>query len=185
MQRVEIVVIGNPNVGKTCFVMKFVQGSLPKKFTPSVFQQDYPMPWRTYFGVDVDLTLWDTPDTTYDSQIYSEATCFLCMFDVTSSKSLRAIETRYYRSIMRYRPEAPIILIGTKTDLRDKDNKRHVSTEKAVETAKKINAHSYIETSAVTGVGLYSAITEATTAALLSQGFKRYTKAPKKTCSIM
>jgi len=86
---------------------------------------------------------------------------------------------------MRYRPEAPIILIGTKTDLRDKDNKRHVSTEKAVETAKKINAHSYIETSAVTGVGLYSAITEATTAALLSQGFKRYTKAPKKTCSIM
>jgi GTPase SAR1 family protein len=65
--------------------------------------------------------------------------------------------------IKQYCPDAPIVLVGTKTDLREDlaaqrslnaEGKAFVTRKDAVKVAKKIKAHKLLECSALTQQGL-------------------------------
>ena len=89
---------------------------------------------------------------------------------VPTSATQRLIEEQWYPEIDHHAPNVPIILVGTKLDLREDsataDNLRAkkmepVSYEQALAVAKEIKAQKYLECSALTQRNLKSVFDEA------------------------
>jgi small GTP-binding protein len=90
---------------------------------------------------------------------YPMTSLFLICFDVSNGVSLRTAEEKWFPEVMHHCPEADVLLVGLKRDLRGTvredlvwnymDSTQHVpkecSFQSAVETAKRIGALSYVE----------------------------------------
>lgn len=94
---------------------------------------------------------------------YANANVFLLCFSVVNPVSYQNITAKWYKEVIHYCPEVPLILVGTKLDLRDDPNtlqklqalgQQPISTQKGQELASKINAYKYMECSAMTQNGL-------------------------------
>jgi len=72
-------------------------------------------------------------------------------FAVTSSTSLENVKTKWVPELQHHSPETPIVLCGTKSDLRKEGC---VSTEQGKKMARDIGAKAYVECSAKTKDGL-------------------------------
>merc|ERR1711988_1359461 len=76
----------------------------------------------TVDGKPINLGLWDTAgQDDYDRLrplSYPETDVFLVCFSVTSKESLGNVEVKWIPEVQRHCPETPIILVGTKADLR-------------------------------------------------------------------
>jgi small GTP-binding protein len=84
---------------------------------------------------------------------------FLVCFSLISPTSLDNVRAKWHPEIRHYCPNVPIVLVGTKEDLRDNDdvidvlrqqNKKPISNVDGFAMAKAIGAHRYIECSALT-----------------------------------
>ena len=134
-------------------------------------------------GVEVDgklinFALWDTAGQEEYSRLralsYPETDVFLLCFSVISPASFGNVKSKWNPEVAHHVPNAPKILVGTKTDLRDDadtlamlQDKRQspVSVSDAEALAKEINAK-YVECSARTQRGLKAVFDEAIRAAL-------------------
>lgn len=108
------------------------------------------------------------------SKFYEKANVFLICFELVMSITGRVedIHDKWYREI-RLHSQAPIILVGTHHDLRDKKNSLDtrqghpnniISTEKGNSLGAKIKAVKYLECSLKTGVGIDDILEEAVNA---------------------
>jgi len=89
---------------------------------------------------------------------------FVICFSLISPTSLENVAALWKPEVTTATPEAEIILVGTKADLRDEFNslpadkksngERPISTEEAKTVADQIGARHYIECSAIKGLGL-------------------------------
>ena len=88
----------------------------------------------------------------------------------TTCKHLADFISQWYPEIEHHAPGVPIILVGTKLDLRDDPEAREqlrqrkmapISYEQAVQVAKEIKAVKYLECSALTQRNLKSVFDEA------------------------
>ena len=89
-------------------------------------------------------------------------------YSVDSNSSFENVRTKWVPEIRRHVPEAPFVLIGTKTDLRnDKNlNDEVLQLKDGRNMAKRLGAQLYIECSALTGDGINSFIETAVRAVL-------------------
>jgi small GTP-binding protein len=147
----KIVTLGEPAVGKTSLVTKYVTGR---------FQRDY----RRTLGIDIStydtkvennlfkLLIWDLAG----QEIFVELRTRYCQgagggivaFDLTRPQTLEAVPD-WVKSVREAVEVDPVlILLGNKADL---VKKRKVSEQEASKLAKDLGLHSYIETSAKTG----------------------------------
>jgi len=116
-------------------------------------------------------------------------------FSVVRAASLVSVVSRWLPELEAYcPPTVPVILVGTQTDLRPAasptaavsdcpgqrrgsataaDTVATVGREHGLKTAKKIGAHSYVECSALSGVGLADVFVEAAKAAVTSRRRRR------------
>jgi len=113
-------------------------------------------------------------------------------FSLVRAASLSSVVSRWLPELETYcPPTVPVILVGTQADLRPAapasdcphqrrrgsvtaaDTVSTVGRELAMKTAKKIGAHSYVECSALSGVGLVDVFAEAARAALTSSRRRR------------
>lgn len=94
---------------------------------------------------------------------YPHTSCFLLCFSISSPRSLVSIKERWIPEIRHYCPDAPILLCGTKVDLRHDNaiieklasmNMKPISKEQGEECAKDIGAIAYIETSSLQNFNL-------------------------------
>ncbi len=121
----------------------------------------------TVNGKTVRLNLWDTAgQEDYDRLrplAYPRTDVFLICFSVVNPDSFGHVETRWAPEVTHYGPNAPIIVVGTKVDLRDdpdtvaklKDSRRApITEEQGTEMARKVKAVKYMECSAKTQQGL-------------------------------
>uniref|UniRef100_A0A8D0E986 Ras homolog family member U n=1 Tax=Salvator merianae TaxID=96440 RepID=A0A8D0E986_SALMN len=90
---------------------------------------------------------------------YTNTDVFLLCFSVVSPSSFQNVNEKWVPEIRRHCPKAPIILVGTQSDLRedvkvlielDKCKEKPVAEEAARLCAEEIKATSYIECSALT-----------------------------------
>ena len=107
---------------------------------------------------------------------------FLICFSLINPASLESVDTKWYPEVNFHCPNTPIILVGTKLDLRD-DKDMHeqlklVNTEKGSQMGKKISAVKYLECSSLTKTGLKQVFDEAIRAVLNPK------KAVEKNCHI-
>ncbi|PQE06174.1 Ras-like C3 botulinum toxin substrate 1 protein [Rutstroemia sp. NJR-2017a BBW] len=125
-------------------------------------------------GKPISLGLWDTAgQEDYDRLrplSYPQTDVFLICFSIVSPPSFDNVKAKWWPEVSHHAPNVPIILVGTKLDLRDdaktKDSLREkrmepVSYEQAIVVAKEIQAHKYVECSAMTQRNLKMVFDEA------------------------
>jgi len=177
VQNIKCVVVGDGAVGKTCLLISYTTNAFPGEYIPTVFDN-----YSANVMVDgkpVNLGLWDTAgQEDYDRLrplSYPQTDVFIIAFSIISPQSYENVKSKWYPEIQHHAPNVPIILVGTKSDLRNDSSMiqtlaakglHMVTHEEAVGRQKEISAISYLECSALTQEGLKTVFDEAIRAAL-------------------
>ncbi|XP_010001624.1 PREDICTED: ras-related C3 botulinum toxin substrate 1 [Chaetura pelagica] len=190
-------------VGKTCLLISYTTNAFPGEYIPTVFDN-----YSANVMVDgkpVNLGLWDTagqedydrlrplsyPQTVggangkgLSSSLTDQpiADVFLICFSLVSPASFENVRAKWYPEVRHHCPNTPIILVGTKLDLRDdKDTIEKLKEKKltpitypqGLAMAKEIGAVKYLECSALTQRGLKTVFDEAIRAVLCPPPVKK------------
>jgi len=177
MQNIKCVVVGDGAVGKTCLLISYTTNAFPGEYIPTVFDN-----YSANVMVDgkpINLGLWDTAgQEDYDRLrplSYPQTDVFLVCFSVISASSFENVKTKWVPEIQHHAPGVPILLVGTKSDLRKDENtikqlnsrdQSMVETGAAQQMAKEIGAVNFLECSALTQEGLKQVFDDAIRAAM-------------------
>jgi len=191
MQNIKCVVVGDGAVGKTCLLISYTTNAFPGEYIPTVFDN-----YSANVMVDgkpINLGLWDTAgQEDYDRLrplSYPQTDVFLVCFSVISRSSFENVKTKWVPEIQHHAPNVPILLIGTKSDLRKDDQtisqlnsrgQKMVENSEADSMKKEIGAVSFKECSALTQEGLKQVFDEAIRAAM-----SKPTKKPSRGCTLL
>jgi len=174
MRNVKCVIVGDGAVGKTCLLIAYTSDRFPEDYVPTVFDN-----YSATVMVDkapINLGLWDTAgQEDYDRLrplSYPQTDVFLVAFSLISRPSFENVKAKWYPELHHHAPGVPIILVGTKLDLRsDPDTVQKlkaknppsspITFEEGLDMAKAIGAAKYLECSALTQNGLKSVFDEA------------------------
>lgn len=184
MQNIKSVIVGDGAVGKTCLLVSYTTNAFPSEYIPTVF--DNYTATVMVDGRPINLGLWDTAgQEDYDRLrplSYPQTDVFILAFSILQPHSFQNIKTKWFPEIQHHAPDVPILLIGTKCDLRNDQSlieslksrgMNVVKTEEGRQAAEDIGAAGYIECSALTQEGLKQVFDEAIKAALNDQASKR------------
>lgn len=188
MQAIKCVVVGDGAVGKTALLITYTTNAFPGEYIPTVFDA-YSTPLMVD-GNPINLCLWDTAkQDDYDRLrplAYPQTDVFILCFSLINPISFENVRTKWHPELKHYSPDVPIVLVGTKLDLREDSHtitelkKRKLSPvtyHKGLAMSADIKAINYIECSALTQERLKNIFDEAIRAAL---GYHPDTKKPKK-----
>ncbi|PAA77476.1 hypothetical protein BOX15_Mlig022233g1 [Macrostomum lignano] len=158
MQSIKCVVVGDGAVGKTCLLISYATNQFPEEYIPTVFD--------TYSAnvmvqqKSINLCLWDTAGQEEYDQLrilsYPQTDVMIVCFALDNPISCDNVRSKWVPEVRHYAPNTPILLVGTKKDLRDDPetierlkakNRAPVSTIKGQALAKEIQAVRYLECS--------------------------------------
>ncbi|XP_029782959.1 ras-related C3 botulinum toxin substrate 3, partial [Suricata suricatta] len=186
-------------VGKTCLLISYTTNAFPGEYIPTVFDN-----YSANVMVDgkpVNLGLWDTAgQEDYDRLrplsypqtgplTFSPKDVFLICFSLVSPASFENVRAKWYPEVRHHCPHTPILLVGTKLDLRDdKDTIERLRDKKlapitypqGLAMAREIGSVKYLECSALTQRGLKTVFDEAIRAVLCPPPVKK----PGKKCTV-
>lgn len=133
-------------------------------------------------GKPINLGLWDTAgQEDYDRLrplSYPQTDVFLICFSLVNPASFENVRAKWFPEVSHHCPNTPIILVGTKLDLRDdaktidklKERKlQPITYPNGLSMAKEIGAVKYLECSALNQRGLKNVFDEAIRAVLCPQ----------------
>lgn len=148
----------------------------------------------------INLGLWDTAgQEDYDRLrplSYPQTDIFLVCFSIVNRASMANVRNKWIGEVRHHCPNAPVLLVGTKSDLRadsetltslrNKNLGEPITQEEVAALAKEVNADAWIECSARTQQNLGRVFDEAIRLALNPpdrSGKKKNQKSAKK-CSL-
>jgi len=161
MDHIKCVVVGDGTVGKTCMLISYTTNSFPTEYSPTIF--DNYCANVLVDGKPYQLGLWDTAgQEDYDNLrnlSYGSTNIFIVCYSVTNRTSFENVERKWVPEIRHY-SNAPILVVGTKTDLRTNHDVQQVlvaqrgvcgiSTEEGRQLAQRMRASGFVECSALT-----------------------------------
>jgi len=169
---IKLVIVGDTAVGKTCLLISYTSNVFPTGYIPTVFDN-----YTANLMVDarpISLALWDTAGQSDYDRIrplaYPQTDIFLICFSVVTPASFENAKAKWHTEISRHCPNAPIILVGTKVDLREDTetieklnikNQAPISYEQGLQMMQAIGGVKYMECSALTRIGLKDVFDEA------------------------
>ncbi|KAI9029390.1 ras-related C3 botulinum toxin substrate 1 protein [Hyaloraphidium curvatum] len=194
-QAVKCVVVGDGAVGKT-WLISYTTNAFPGEYIPTVFDN-----YSAHVMVDgkpISLGLWDTAgQEDYDRLrplSYPQTDVFLICFSVVSPPSFDNVRTKWFPEVNHHCPNVPILLVGTKTDLREdpdtlaKLRERRMAPISAAQgqaLAREFGAVKYIECSSLSQRGLKTVFDEAIRSVLAPPKSAAAVKKEKKACRIL
>ncbi|XP_059615074.1 ras-like GTP-binding protein RhoL [Phlebotomus argentipes] len=161
-----IVVVGDGQVGKTSLLFAYTDGAFKETYEATIYEKEE-------FNLTLDgmlycVKLYDTAgQEEYDKirqAFYKQADAFLLCYSILERTSFDNIELKWIPELRRTRPNVPIVLVGTKKDLRSAHS---VSTREGEALRKRINANTFIESSAKNQTNVQLAIHEAVRASVV------------------
>ncbi|KAL3970481.1 odd-skipped [Sarotherodon galilaeus] len=175
MQTIKCVVVGDGAVGKTCLLISYTTGAFPKEYIPTV----------TVDGRIISLNLWDTAgQEEYDrlrTLSYPQTNVFVICFSISSPASYENVKHKWHpelfpeavqnnndlcsrHQVSHHCPGVPILLVGTKSDLRN-----DAEIQRKLKEQNQAPAIRYMECSALNQEGIKEVFTEAVRAYLNPQ----------------
>ncbi|MBN3284021.1 RHOG protein, partial [Polyodon spathula] len=177
MQSIKCVVVGDGAVGKTCLLISYTTNAFPKEYIPTVF--DNYSAQVTVDGRTISLNLWDTAgQEEYDrlrTLSYPQTNVFVICFSIASPPSYENVKHKWHPEVTHHCPNTPILLVGTKKDLRNdaellkklkEQNQTTISQQQGTTLARQIHAIKYLECSALNQDGIKEVFAEAVRAFL-------------------
>ncbi|KIJ27855.1 hypothetical protein M422DRAFT_61986 [Sphaerobolus stellatus SS14] len=160
----KLVVVGDGGCGKTCLLIVYAENRFPEAYVPTVFE-NYVTQVK-YDGKIIEVALWDTAGQEEYDRLrplsYPESDVILIVFSIDFPTSLANVQDKWFPEVAHFCEGTPLILVGTKTDLRKDEQTRRmlgaqgttpVTPEQGDAVAKEIGAK-YMECSAKTGQGV-------------------------------
>ncbi|KAF8152281.1 signal transducer [Crassisporium funariophilum] len=160
----KLVVVGDGGCGKTCLLIVYAQNRFPESYIPTVFENYVTL--VTHESKLIEVALWDTAGQEEYDRLrplsYPESDVILIVFSVDFPTSLGNVLDKWYPEVSHFCPNTPLLLIGTKTDLREDpktvsllhaQGQTPITPSHASQIAKDIGA-AYRECSAKTGKGV-------------------------------
>jgi len=156
-KELKIVFIGDGASGaKSSFIDTYINKAFQHNYIPKIFE-DYRIAVNCN-NVSYHLGLRDTAgQDDYDAMIpmnYAGADYFVIGFSIGSQNSFDAVRTKWVLEVKKHCPEAPIILLGAKRDIRDEQEGRDylsakgrqaVTKDQGFKCAQDIGAIGYFE----------------------------------------
>ncbi|KAM9946209.1 hypothetical protein ACTFIT_004509 [Dictyostelium discoideum] len=174
-------------------LISYTTNGFPSEYLPTVF--DNYCANLMLDGKPYSLGLWDTAGQEEYDRLrplsYPQTDVFLICFSIISQSSFENVSTKWFKEVNHHAPGVPIVLVGTKQDIRnDNDsikklkerNIELVPYEKGLEKAKEINAI-YLEASALTQRGVKNVFDQCIRSVIYPNKLNK--KPKKKTCTIM
>ena len=193
MQAIKCVVVGDGATGKTCMLISCTTNAFPEEYIPTVFDQ-----YSTNVmvdGIPINLGLWDTAgQEDYDRLrpiSYSQTDVLVVCFSIVNPASFRNAEAKWIREARHHCPNVPIVLVGTKVDLRDDHEaieklgkgRAPISYAQGASLANELGCDNYFEVSALTQKGLKECFDGVVRAALKVQ--PKPEKSSRITCNFL
>ena len=155
-EKIKIMNLGNHEVGKTCFILRFTENKFEKSYL-STAGIDYKVKIVTIKEKQYSLCFYDTAgQEKYRSitlNVIKDAQGIIVMYDVTDTKSFESIPN-WIQSIKDKKGSAfPMILVGNKIDL---ESERKITKEQGEKFAKD-NGLDFLEISNQNGTNVQEA----------------------------
>jgi Ras-related C3 botulinum toxin substrate 1 len=149
--------VGYGGAGKTSLLITFTTGKFPSEYIPIVFDNNSLL--GELDGCPYHLGLWDTGGgEDYDRLrplSYPQTDVFILLFDVYYNKDrFERTHSYWWAELNHHCPDVPIVLVGSKIDLRNHKDKKTITTEEGQAMADKIGAVKYMEVSSLEGHGV-------------------------------
>ena len=146
----KIIIIGDPAVGKTSLVKKFVTGQFTTAYRSSIGTNIFTKQIKLEMDNDTKIQLWDIAGQErwikMRPSYYAGTKGIIIVGDLTRRNTFDQIETFWIPDVKQYCTDAPIILLANKNDLG-----KELSEEEINSLREKTNFVSIIQTSAKTG----------------------------------
>eukprot|EP01107_Rhizomastix_libera_P010175 TRINITY_DN26473_c0_g1_i1.p1 TRINITY_DN26473_c0_g1~~TRINITY_DN26473_c0_g1_i1.p1 ORF type:complete len:217 (-),score=30.54 TRINITY_DN26473_c0_g1_i1:25-675(-) len=120
MRSIKLVAVGDGATGKTSLLLTYSANSFPVDYIPTVFDN-----YATNLmvgGSAIALNLWDTAgQEDYDRLrplSYPQTDVFIVCFSVVTPSTLHNVAAKWLPELAHYCPAAPVLIVGTKADLR-------------------------------------------------------------------
>ena len=118
----KLCIIGDGGVGKSTWIKRFLTGEFEQQYIPTLGVEVYPLRFTTNNG-GVCFNAWDTAGQEkfkgLGSGYYTQADACVVMFSLTSHISFKNVAS-WVNRFKQVRPNAPIVLVGNKVDIKDR-----------------------------------------------------------------
>ncbi|MHA1299050.1 MAG: Rab family GTPase [Candidatus Helarchaeota archaeon] len=155
LYKFKIVVVGDYAVGKTTLIINYMEKTFRGMYVPTVGVQFT----KKTFNIDddtIELTMWDIAGQDKFAKVrttfYENAAGFIIVYDLTRKETLEHIKN-WYDDVLANTDEIPCVLIGNKSDLKDKTEVTEKDVEEVIEK-NNLNIKVKLITSAKTGVNV-------------------------------
>ncbi|KAF2074294.1 hypothetical protein CYY_004388 [Polysphondylium violaceum] len=184
---IKVMVVGDMSVGKTCLLISYTTNSFPGEYVPTVF--DNYNANAIVNNTPINLGLWDTAGSeeynSFRPLSYPGTDVFIICFSLISLSSFENVINKWHPEIQsNMETIPPIILVGTKLDLRNKQKSSGsegiVTGEMGEQMKGAIGAYKYCECSALTQDGLTTVFEEAGRVVLFPPSKEELAAATKK-----
>ncbi|KAL9648570.1 hypothetical protein ABK040_012229 [Willaertia magna] len=165
---IKMVCIGDGACGKTCLMIVLsgdAENIKKMEYIPTVFD-NYNMDVRFNEDTAFLVGLWDTAGPEDYDRLrplsYPGTDLFLLCFSIGSITSFDNVTNKWIPEVRHHCPDVPVLLCGTKVDLREnrkmlfnltKLDQVPISKEEGIAKAKEVGAIGYIETSSLEATG--------------------------------
>ncbi|XP_026577258.1 rho-related GTP-binding protein RhoU-like [Pseudonaja textilis] len=161
LRGLECVLLGDGAVGKTSLALSYSSNGFPARYVPTALDRFSAV--VQVDGAPIRLQLCDTAgqdefDALWQACCPKADVCLLC-FSVVAPTSFQNIVDKWYPEVRRHCPSAPVLLVGTQSDLRQdvkmlialsRHQEKPVPPTAARSLARKLGMAGYVECSALT-----------------------------------